>query len=192
MSSAAGLRERPWGFCLSRPFSFSPAPSAPPRRCDRRAIPSRGGSPVWAIRPTAPRKCRSSFQRVPIRLCASNAPLRPSLRQPDGSFVPAANNRLRQSIRGSEWRTTSSPRSAGCCAGILSPRERLTTPPRDRKKPGGLCGSRLTLGLRIESRIPLLEVVSELFMETAKKPEQTLGRRGTAGTSAGTPPQVRC
>jgi hypothetical protein len=28
--------------------------------------------------------------------------------------------------------------------------------------------------------------------ETAKKPGQTLGQHGTAGTSAGTPPQVRC
>jgi V8-like Glu-specific endopeptidase len=29
-------------------------------------------------------------------------------------------------------------------------------------------------------------------VETAKKPGQTLRRHGTAGTSAGTPPQVRC
>ncbi len=29
-------------------------------------------------------------------------------------------------------------------------------------------------------------------VETAKKPGQTLGQHGTAGTNAGTPPQVRC
>src|SRR5215813_2775980 len=35
----------------------------------------------------------------------------------------------------------------------------------DRKKPGELCGSRLILGLRIESRIPLLELASEIFIQ---------------------------
>jgi hypothetical protein len=35
---------------------------------------------------------------------------------------------------------------------------------RDRKKAGELCGSRLTIGLRIESRIPFVELLSELFI----------------------------
>jgi putative transposase len=34
----------------------------------------------------------------------------------------------------------------------------------DRKKAGELCGSRLTLGLRIESRIPFVEFLSEFFV----------------------------
>jgi len=34
--------------------------------------------------------------------------------------------------------------------------------------------------------------VNLLGVETAKKPGQTLRQHGTAGTSAGTPPQVRC
>ncbi len=36
---------------------------------------------------------------------------------------------------------------------------------RDRKKTGELCGSRLILGFRIESRIPLLELASEFFIQ---------------------------
>ena len=40
----------------------------------------------------------------------------------------------------------------------------IDNPIRETEKLGELYGSRLTLGLRIESRIPLLEVVSELFM----------------------------
>ena len=36
----------------------------------------------------------------------------------------------------------------------------------DRKKPGELCGSRLPLGLRIESRIPLVELASEIFIQS--------------------------
>jgi hypothetical protein len=32
------------------------------------------------------------------------------------------------------------------------------------KKTGELCGSRLTLGLRIESRIPFVELLSEFFI----------------------------
>jgi hypothetical protein len=32
----------------------------------------------------------------------------------------------------------------------------------------------------------------QVLDETAKKPGQTLRQRGTAGTSVGTPPQVRC
>jgi len=39
------------------------------------------------------------------------------------------------------------------------------TTSRDRKKPGELCGSRLILGFRIESRIPLLELASEFFIQ---------------------------
>jgi hypothetical protein len=35
---------------------------------------------------------------------------------------------------------------------------------RDRKKAGELCGSRLPLGLRIESRIPFVELLSEFFI----------------------------
>jgi hypothetical protein len=35
----------------------------------------------------------------------------------------------------------------------------------DRKKPGELCGSRLILGLRIESRIPLLKLAPEIFIQ---------------------------
>jgi hypothetical protein len=35
---------------------------------------------------------------------------------------------------------------------------------RDRKKAGELCGSRLTPGLRIQSRIPFVELLSEFFV----------------------------
>jgi hypothetical protein len=35
---------------------------------------------------------------------------------------------------------------------------------RDRKKAGELCGSRLILGLHIESRIPFVELLSEFFI----------------------------
>src|SRR5215475_10348646 len=34
-----------------------------------------------------------------------------------------------------------------------------------KKKTGELCGSRLILGFRIESRIPLLELASDIFIQ---------------------------
>src|SRR5262249_55004355 len=52
----------------------------------------------------------------------------------------------------------------------------------DRKKPGELCSSRLPLGLRIESRIPLLEVVSELFIQNSRPYLQE--QMGAAATPA--------
>jgi hypothetical protein len=36
---------------------------------------------------------------------------------------------------------------------------------KETEKTGELCGSRLTLGLRIESRIPLVELASEIFIQ---------------------------
>src|SRR6266545_4426155 len=49
-------------------------------------------------------------------------------------------------------------------AARLCSNSRLVTQSGDRKKAGELCGSRLTLGLRIESRIPFVVLLSELFI----------------------------
>ena len=47
--------------------------------------------------------------------------------------------------------------------------ELLFTDLGDGKKWGELCDSRLFLGLRIEPRIPLVEVVSEFFIQNSRQ-----------------------
>jgi hypothetical protein len=60
--------------------------------------------------------------------------------------------------------------------------DRKSAAKRDRKKTGELCGSRLAIGLRIESGIPFVELLSELFIQRSGPYLQE--QRGAAATPA--------